>query len=91
MLRFYRAQWARLRDLEAQTDKGYEDLQTMDRLRQLFADDPEPSFLQRLDALWRGTLTSSGDPIWDEWTERVRTGNIPLDWWGPLGPPGAKG
>lgn len=85
LLRFYRHSYERLRQLRSQADKSAEDLQEMDRLTEsLERDEPEPTFLQRLEAAWRGTLTSSGDPVWDRWMEHVREGNIPDEWYGPL-------
>lgn len=85
LLRFYRAQLERLRQLEAMPDKEASDLDEMDRISKLFAEDePEPTFCQRLEAAWRGTLTTSTDPIWDQWIANVQSGNIPDEWYGPL-------
>lgn len=84
MLRFYRHVVGRLKELEDKADKDFADLQDMDRLQKVISDEDEPTYLARLTSAWRGTLTTSGDQIWDAWMENVRTGNIPDEWWGPL-------
>ena len=85
MLRFYRHAVQRLHELEEKSDKDFADLQDMDRLTKLLETGvPEKTFLARVEAAWKGTLTTSGDPIWDDWMKRVKAGQIPHSWWGPL-------
>jgi len=85
LLRFYRHSADLLRQLKGKGDKSFDELQEMDRLEKML--DPhevEETFVQRLERAWRGTLTTSGDTIWDQWVENVQKGHIPDAWWGPL-------
>lgn len=92
LLRFYRHSAEALRQLKARSDKSFDDLQEMDRLEKMLSAAPlEETFVQRLERAWRGTLTTSGDAIWDQWVENVMRGEIPIAWWGPLGPPSGGG
>jgi hypothetical protein len=85
MLRFYRHSYEQFRQLEAKSDKDFDELREMDRLAKLLGDTPpDESFIQRLDSAWRGTLTTSGDAIWDDWVANVQAGHIPDSWWGGL-------
>jgi hypothetical protein len=84
LLRFYRASADQLRQLKAKGDKDFAELQEMDRLERMLEPDVDETYVQRLERAWRGTLTTSGDPVWDQWLANVRDGVVPSDWWGPL-------
>jgi seryl-tRNA synthetase len=70
--------------LKAKGDKDFAELQEMDRLERMLEPDVDETYVQRLERAWRGTLTTSGDPVWDQWLANVRDGVVPSDWWGPL-------
>jgi hypothetical protein len=85
LLRFYRHAANDLRQLKQKSGKDFAELREMDRLEAML--DPTEvteTFVQRLEAAWRGTLTTSGDKIWDGWLEAVRLGEIPAAWYGPV-------
>ncbi len=84
LLRFYRQAAEQLKQLKEKAGKDFADLQEMDRLAKMLAPAEEDSFVKRLEDAWQGTLTTSGDAIWDSWVANVRSGHIPDSWFGPL-------
>ena len=87
LLDLYREKAYRLAELEEQGELPDADLKEYHALNQLFDEAAEQEAVTLLGMVFGSDTESTGDKVIDEWNEALDRGEIPEEFWGPMGRP----
>ena len=87
LLAFYREKAHRLIDLENADKLQDGERKEYDALVSLFEDAGPSDPATLLGSIYGSDTESTGDPVVDAWEEQLARGEVPAEFWGPMGPP----
>lgn len=87
LLDFYRDKAHRLIELENADRLVDGEMAEFNALEVLFEDAGPEDPATLLGSVYGSETDSTGDPVVDAWEEKLSRGEVPAEFWGPMGPP----